>query len=383
MIKNIVNFFKKLLGNKSSDINNTNIKNNFSTVVDPKLILFEAFSGKSYSDTPKAIYKYMQDSEDFSNYHFVWAFTDTNKHGSFPDNTDLVEYRSKEYFEYCKKAGAVITNTLLDSSVDLKEDQQYILCHNTPFKKIGCDAGGTQSGYKIESEKITALLSNSRYCTEKLISAFDLKESGRENIIIEKGAPRNCALISYSEDNTAQIKRRLGLPNDKKIILYCPNQLDSLADLESIRKNCGDDFVLLFYTRFKEHSISMKKYTGYVFDMSDYDDINDLFIISDMMLTDYSDVIFDYAALDRPMIFYFNDVNTNDLYFGTAMLPGFTVQSQENLEEALSRVLNDMRSGGNGLLRYSAAMKAFRKKFSTYDCENCTCEIVKKIFNNS
>lgn len=383
MIKNIIDFFKKLLGNKSSDNDNPNKEAVLSTAADPKLILFEAFSGKSYSDSPKAIYEYMQSSADFDDHHFVWAFTDVNKHGSFPDNTDLIEYRSKEYFEYCTKAGAVITNTMLDSSVDLKEDQKYILCHNTPFKKIGCDADDTQNRYKTESERITALLSNSRYCTEKLISAFDLKASGRENIVIEKGAPRNCTLFSYNDDMAIQIKSRLGLPNDKKIILYCPNQLDSLADLESIRKNCGDDFAVLFYTHFEEHSINLKKYTGYVFDVSDYDDINDLFIISDMLLTDYSDVIFDYAALDRPMIFYFNDVNTNDLYFGTAMLPGFTVQSQEKLEEALSRVLNDMRIGGNGLLRYSAAMKAFRKRFSPYDCENCTSEIVKDIFKST
>ena len=69
-----------------------------------------------------------------------------------------------------------------------------------------------------------------------------------------------------------------------------------------------------------------------------------------------------------------------DFYFGTAMLPGFTAQTQPKLEACLNSVLEDMRNGGDGLLQYKAAMEAFRKKFSPLDSADCAERVAGEIF---
>ena len=375
---------------------------------DPKLVLFEAFQGRSYACSPRAIYEYMQNSEQFKDYHYVWVFRNTKAHGNFPDNTKLVKFDSAEAFKYYAKAGTWIVNSRLRDFIEPGDGQKYVQCwHGTPFKKIGCDieaAGNATSTlqeiydeYTNEAEKISLMLSPSPFCTEKLVSAFNLKKLGKENIIIEKGYPRNTALFTFTDEKVKSIKSQLNIPEGKKVILYCPTFRDNQfsgdgynlrlsLDFEKLRKNCGDDFVILFRAHyFIADKFDFEKFSGYVYNVSEHDDINDLYIISDILITDYSSVFFDFANLKRPMLFYLYDVSEymtkmRDFYFGTAMLPGFTAHTHTKLESCLCNVLDDLRNGGNGLLRYERALEAFRKKFNPLDSADCTANVVKEIF---
>lgn len=375
---------------------------------DPKLVLFESFQGRSYSCSPRAIYEYMINSPEFKDYRYVWVFRNTNAHGSFPSNTKLVRFDSDESFKCYAKAGTWIVNSRLRDFIKPENGQKYVQCwHGTPFKKIGCDvqaAGNATSTveeihaeYINEAKKISVLLSPSPFCTQKLTSAFGLKALGKEEIIVENGYPRNASLFYFNSEKVSNIKRYFGIPENKKVILYCPTfrdnqfsgegyQLKLKLDFERLRKNCGDDFVVLFRAHyFIASHFDFEKYSGYVFNASRYDNINDLYIISDALITDYSSVFFDYANLNRPILFYHYDVEEyktqmRDFYFGTAMLPGFIAQTQDKLEECLNQVLDDIRNGGDGLLKYKAVMKAFRKKFTPLDNEKAAETAVREIF---
>lgn len=377
---------------------------------DPKLVLFESFQGRGYSCSPKAIYEYMQKSPEFKDYRYVWVFRDLKAHGEFPENTTLVKFDSAESFKYYAKAGTWIVNSRLRDFITPAKGQRYVQCwHGTPFKKIGCDieaAGNATSTteeiyneYTNEAKKISLMLSPSPFCTEKLVSAFNLKSLSKENIIIEKGYPRNDALFTFDDEKVKGIKAHFGIPENKKVILYCPTFRDNqyggegyklklALDFESLRQNCGDDFVILFRAHyFIADRFDFDRFSGYVLNASDYDDINDLYIISDILVTDYSSVFFDYANLNRPILFYLYDVSEymtkmRDFYFGTAMLPGFTAQTQPKLEACLNSVLEDMRNGGDGLLQYKAAMEAFRKKFSPLDSADCAERVAGEIFSS-
>lgn len=399
------NILKKLyLGKKAESFS----KISEGTEIDSKLVLFESFQGRSYACSPKAIYEYMVNSQEYSDYRYVWVFRDVKAHGKFPENTKLVKFDSDESYEYYSKAGTWIVNSRLRDFIVPKEGQKYVQCwHGTPFKKIGCDieAGGNATStleeihneYTNEAKKISLMISPSRFCTEKLVSSFNLKELGKEDRIIEKGYPRNDALFKFDSEKVKSIKNRLGIPADKKVILYCPTfrdnqfggegyKLDVEIDFDSLKKNCGDDFVVIFRAHyFIAEKFDFKKYEGYVINGSDYDDINDLYIISDVLITDYSSVFFDYANLNRPILFYLYDVSEyttkmRDFYFGTAMLPGFTAQVQAKLEVCLNDVLNDIRNGGDGLLRFKKAMDAFRKKFCPLDGAECAKLVADEIF---
>lgn len=399
------NFFKNsYINKKASDYQK--ISENSKT--DPKLIVFESFQGRSYSCSPKAIYKYMLSSEEFSDYKYVWVFRDLEVHGEFPENTTLVKFDSQEAFKAFAAAGTWIVNSRLRDFYVPREDQKYIQCwHGTPLKKIGCDitcSGNATSTvdeihaeYESDAEKIYKFISPSDYTTEKLISAFNLEKIGKQSAVIQQGYPRNDALFNTSEEYVQNIRASFNIPAEKKVVLYCPTFRDNQhnsdgysleigMDFMSLKEKFGDDIIILFRAHyFIASKFDFQKYNGFVVDVSNYDDINDLYLISDILITDYSSVFFDFANLNRPMIFYFYDEKEyrseiRDFYFGTAMLPGIAASNEEKLEKALGDILSDFKKGGNGLMRYKTAISAFNKRFNPLEDGHSAERSVKEIF---
>lgn len=399
------NFFKNsYINKKASDYQ----KISQNTKTDQKLVVFESFQGRSYSCSPKAIYKYMLSSEEFSDYKYVWVFRDLEVHGEFPENTTLVKFDSQEAFKAFAAAGTWIVNSRLRDFYVPREDQKYIQCwHGTPLKKIGCDitcSGNATSTvdeihaeYESDAEKIYKFISPSDYTTEKLISAFNLEKIGKQSAVIQQGYPRNDALFNTSEEYVQNIRASFNIPAEKKVVLYCPTFRDNQhnsdgysleigMDFMSLKEKFGDDIIILFRAHyFIASKFDFQKYNGFVVDVSNYDDINDLYLISDILITDYSSVFFDFANLNRPMIFYFYDEKEyrseiRDFYFGTAMLPGIAASNEEKLEKALGDILSDFKKGGNGLMRYKTAISAFNKRFNPLEDGHSTERTVKKIF---
>ena len=349
------------------------IKYNITTLgikVDEKTIIFCSFNGKSYSCSPKAIYEYMKDNEEYKEYKFIWAFKNINDYEEMKKNhnTYLVKINSKEYKKYLAKAKYWIFNYKIPDYLYPKKQQIFLQCwHGTPLKRLGCDLihfdnvlntmKEMKKRYKIEASKFNYFISPSKFASEKFISAWNLKEIGKENIIIEKGYPRNDFLFNYTEDDVRKIKQKLGIEKDKrKIILYAPtyraNQHDAGVgytykeeiNFEKFREKFGNDYIVLFRPHyFIANVFDFEKYKGFVYDVSKLDDINELYIITDLLITDYSSVFFDFANLKRPMIFYMYDLEhyrdkSNGFYMGLEELPGKITQTQEELEEEIQRL---------------------------------------------
>ncbi len=382
-----------------------------SSETDLKLAVFESFQGRSYSCSPKAIYEYMLSDPAFADYRYVWIFRDTSAHGNFPENTQLLKYGSYESLQAYARAGTWIVNSRLRDFIAPRPEQKYIQClQGTPFKKIGCDAvragsdaptvEDTHLEYVKEAQKIYKFISPGKFTTEKLISAFDLKKYGKEDRIIQQGYPKNDALFNTPLENVEKIKADLNIPKNKKVVLYCPTYRDYQfngngysqkigMNLDSLKNKLENDAVILFRAHYLvTDNFNFEKYEGFVIDVSKYDDINHLFLASDILITDYSSVFFDYANLNRPIIFYHYDLeeyknNIRDFYFGTAMLPGLVVSEQEKLETALLAIISNLKKGGNGLGRYAAALSAFNKRFNPIEDGNSAKRTVNAIFNTT
>ena len=200
------------------------------------------------------------------------------------------------------------------------------------------------------------MVSPSKFCTEKYISAFNLKKVGKDKCILETGYPRNDALFTFDDKYVNNLKKELGIPRDKKIILYAPTWRDNqyktgtgysynlALDFDKFRDKFSKDYVILFRTHYLvAEAIDLNKYKGFIYNVSDYSDINDLYILADMIITDYSSVFFDYANLRRPMIFYMYDLeeyknNMRDFYFSLDELPGPIVESEEDLYKEIKNI---------------------------------------------
>lgn len=356
--------------------------------VDEKLIVFESFMGRQYSCSPRMLYEEMINNPEYADYRFVWAFKQPKKFKYLKANrnTWLVTYGSGEYCRIYAKAKFWVTNSRLKSYINPKENQYIIQTwHGTPLKRLGFDiekyrgsdleTERLEEQYALEAKRTSYMLSPSEFYKEKITSAFNLKAYGKENIFIDGEYPRNTYLNTLKEEQIKKIKKKLWIPEGKKVILYAPTWRESelqrgkgikytlAVDFEKWQKVLGDDVVVLFRSHyFISNYISLGKYAGFVKNVSTYNDINELYAISDVLITDYSSVFFDYANLERPMLFFMYDYETykNELrgfYLSEDELPGPILKE----EDELLRVLKNYNGEG-----YEEKYKAFNEKFNPY-----------------
>lgn len=374
--------------------------------VDEKTIIFACFNGKSYSCSPKAIYKYMLSSKKYKDYKYIWAFRNPENYKELENNrnTKLVKIHSKKYKKYLAKAKYWIFNYKIPDYIYPKKNQIFVQCwHGTPLKRLGCDLEhfdnvlntmkGIKKRYKIEASKFSYFISPSKFASEKFISAWNLKETGKENIILEEGYPRNDFLFNYTKNDEENIKKKLGIEKDnRKIILYAPTYRSDQhetgvgytykeeLDFTRLQKKIGDKYIILFRPHyFIANSFDFEKYKGFVYNVSNIDDINELYIISDMLITDYSSVFFDYANLKRPIIFYMYDLDhyrddSNGFYIDLNELPGKIVKTQEELEDEINNI--------NINFKYDEKYRKFNEKYNYLDDGNASKRVVEKLIQD-
>ncbi len=372
--------------------------------VDEKTIFFEVFGGRNYSCSPKYIYEKMITMPEFKDYKFVWAFKKKSKHDvKQTDNLIFVKHNSKNYYKYCASSKYWIVNSIMGEHIKKKKDQIYVQCwHGTPLKKLRNDievTGAVLNTVKEirkrndrDSSRFDYFLSPSKYATEKFISAFNLKNLGKENIIIEEGYPRNELLFTYTEDDVRRIKEKFEIPENKKIIFYLPTFRDNQhttgvgytynlgIDFGRLRENFADKYVILFSPHyFVSNKIDLSEYEGFVINVNrKMDDINELYIISDIIMTDYSSVFFDFANLKRPMLFYMYDLddyqnNLRDFYLDLDELPGPIAKTQDELEANLENIDEISK-------QYEEKYKKFNQKFNYLDDKDATIRVINRIF---
>lgn len=360
--------------------------------VDDKLIVFDCFNGRNYADSPRALYLEMISDKKYKDFKYVWFFKDIDANKKYFRNhkkTFLVKDRSKEAYRYFASAKYVIVNAVLHEEIKKKKGQVFVQCwHGTPLKKLRCDIEYESNLLKskkeikrtndIDVKRFDYFISPSKFCTEKFISAFNLKELKKEDILIETGYPRNDILFKYSKKDVDSVKKELKIPNNKKVILYAPTFRDNQyksgtgfsyelgLNLDELKEELNDEYIILFRTHYYvTNSIDLNKYKEFVYDVSTYNDISDLYIISDLLITDYSSVFFDYANLRRPILFYMYDRKEyrdklRDFYFDLKILPGPIVEKEEDLIKNIKNInmYYDL---------YNNKYKAFNKKFNYLD----------------
>ena len=149
----------------------------------------------------------------------------------------------------------------------------------------------------------------------------------------------------------------------------------------SLKKKFQDEYVILFSPHyFVAKSVDVSQYKGFVIDVTDNDDINDMYIISDIIMTDYSSVFFDFANLKRPMLFYMYDLDIykgklRDFYLDLNELPGPIAQTQEELEKNLANIDKEFQKNQKKYAKFNA-------KFNYLDDGNASERVIKKIFKD-
>ncbi|EZX25757.1 hypothetical protein V070_00255 [Staphylococcus aureus C0673] len=331
--------------------------------VNNETIVFESFGGKNYSDSPKYIYEYMQ--KHYPKLNYIWVFKNPDQN-VITGNAVKVKKGSKEYYDAYSKAKFWVTNARLPLYLNKKDNQIYIQTwHGTPLKRLANDMkivrmpGTTTPKYKknfyAETSRWDYLISPNRYSTNIFKTAFWMDE----NRTLEIGYPRNDILVNRSNDQKyiEKLKKELNIPKGKKIIMYAPTWRDDefvkkgkylfdlKINLENLQKELGDEFVILLRMHYLiSNALDLSGYEDFAIDVSNYNDISELYLISDALITDYSSVMFDFGILKRPQYFFAYDIEKYDKglrgFYMDYMndLPGEIITDEFKLAEELKDI---------------------------------------------
>ncbi len=280
--------------------------------IDDKLVVFVSFMGMGFNDSPKAIYDYMQSDEKYKGYRCVWAFEHPEKFAEL----DTVRIDSLAYFKTALKAKYWITNTNIERGLKFKKQSQVYLntWHGIALKHIGNDCPGRMD-YNFDT--VDYLVVSGDHDEKVWKSAFNADE----RTYLRCGMPRNEELWLATEAQKKELREKLGIPENKKVILYAPTWRDSLdggksykitppIHFDAWKKELGGEYIVLFRAHHQTTEILGVQYDEFVRDVSDYPMVNDLMIASDMLITDYSAIAFDYAILCKPILCYAYDYET-------------------------------------------------------------------------
>ncbi|HET8690045.1 MAG TPA: CDP-glycerol glycerophosphotransferase family protein, partial [Candidatus Saccharimonadales bacterium] len=296
-----------------------------------------------------------------------------------------------------------VTNSMIPLEVAKKTDQVLLQTwHGTPLKRLRNDivedtknAMNSVKDFKRKNDADTVrydyMVSPSRFASRAFETAFDLKRLGKQDILIETGYPRNDYLFKFKPTDVQAIKSRLGLPENKKVLLYAPTWRDdqhtasqgyvyrSPTDWDYLQDKLADDWVILFRAHYMvANAFNFDKYQGFIYNVSDLDDVNQLYVTADALMTDYSSVFFDYANLKRPMLFYMYDLDhykdeLRGFYFDIKELPGDIVKTE-------AAIVKDLADLGAYQARYAKKYDAFNQKFNYLDDAMASRRVIDKVF---
>lgn len=361
--------------------------------IDKNLILFESGLGKQYADSPRYIYEEIL--RRGLNYKKVWVY---NKQRRFKDpKTKYVKRLSMKYYYYLARSGYWVNNQNFPTYIKKRPGTTYVQTwHGTPLKKMLFDIENVQGRTEDYVERVHGatknwdyLISPSAYATRAFKSAFHY--DGR---ILEIGYPRNDIFYRKEKTEVAKnVRAKLRLPKDKKVILYAPTFRDNQTngankftfdinfDYEKMKEKLGRDYILLLrmHVVVKNKVVIPDEYRDFVYNVSNYPDIQELYLISDILITDYSSVMFDFANTKRPILFYTYDLELyRDVLRGFYLdfeneAPGPLIRTNDELIEAIERI-DDIQK------QYSDKYKAFHDKYCSLEDGHAAERLVDQVF---
>jgi CDP-glycerol glycerophosphotransferase len=355
-------------------------------------VVYSSFVGRQYSDSPRAIHEELV--RRGAPLEHLWVVRDGRC--AVPDTAAVLREGSREYHEAMARARYIVSNDHFPEWFERRDDQLCLQTwHGTPFKKLGFDVSDLrkqvrkfQRHWDRQQRNWQYVLSPNRFSTPILRRAYQV-----EGEMLETGYPRVDVLARPDREALSrQLRAQLGIPEDKRTVLYAPTfrdhvtdrrnrfRLELALDLERLRAAVGEDTVVLFR---KHHYIIDPVPTtadGFVRDVSAYPDGTELMLAADVLMTDYSSMMVDFANTGRPMLFFTYDLDAYedeirgfylDDFVGT--VPGPLLRTTDEVADALQG-LDDVSA------RYADRYSAFREAFCELDDGHAAARVVDRLF---
>ncbi|GAA2550828.1 hypothetical protein GCM10010435_21200 [Winogradskya consettensis] len=353
-------------------------------------VLFESFGGRQYSDSPKAMHEELVRRGLPLEAQYL---TVRDGQAATPETLSTARLGGTEWYDALATSRYIVTNSHLPDWFERRPGQIVVQTwHGTPLKRIGFDVTDIRHAdrnylQRVEKEtpNWTFLVSPNRFSTPILQRAF---RYGGE--MLESGYPRNDVLFHNDPVATAAIGKRIGLPAGKRVILYAPTWRDDefygqgrykmsmQLDLAAARRMLGDDHVLLVRRHPNVVDPIPDDGSGFVIDVSTYPDMADLLSVTDVLITDYSSVMFDFANTGRPILLFTYDLEhyrdkLRGFYFDFEReAPGPLLMTSEDVVKTLAEIAVDPGA-------YADERAAFQARFCDLDDGSATKRVVDRM----
>src|SRR4051794_9191572 len=354
-------------------------------------VVYASFGGRQYSDSPRAIHEELVRRD--APVEHLWVVRDGM--AQVPPTAGVLREGSREHHEALARARFVVSNDHFPDWFARRPDQVCLQTwHGTPLKRLGLDVSETRKSIRRFQRRWAQQVDNWQYVVSP--NAFSTPILRRayaiEGEMLETGYPRSDVLARPDRDDASRrLRERLGVPEGARTVLYAPTyrdhvvdsrgryRLDLNLDLDRLRKAVGPDTVILFR---KHHYVADAVPTGpngFVRDVSSYPDGTELLLAADVLLTDYSSIMFDFANTGRPMLFFTYDLEAyqDEIrgfyldYMGT--VPGPLLSTTDAVGEAL-RELDAVRG------EYAQRYDEFVQTFCALDDGRAAARVVDRVF---
>lgn len=309
-------------------------------------VLFQSMIGRTFGDSPKVIYSAMLKDTYFSNYKFFWAFVDVDEF-DVPDATK-VSINSFRYFITSLKCGIWVGNSGIERGLKYKHRKTLFINtgHGAAFKYIG-NAVSNRRDFNFKDVDF--------FCTvSEMDKEIRMRDMGvRSEALKMIGYPVNDYLYDLTPEKIASLRKKYNIPDGKKVICYAPTWRESTnkgksydinppIDINKWKKELSSDYVLMLRIHHLTTKILGISYDDFVLDGSSYFPSYEVLAITDLLISDYSSILFDFSILERPMFAFAYDYDDyrkkRGLYISPYdILPNSTFVDEDSLILAIKK----------------------------------------------
>ena len=325
--------------------------------IDDNVVLYESYHGASISCNPFAIYTALASDPAYSHLTHVWAINDVThapKEMTNAANIIIVERKSHLYRRYVATAKYLINNNTFMPWFIRRPEQKYLnTWHGTPMKGLGKDLKSTFMSHKNVSRNFlhaTHLLSPNSHTSDVMISRHDIVGSFK-GIIAETGYPRNDRVLINQGDDQARLAKKLKLDPALPTVLYAPTWRGTtahpLVDMERLIHDLEALAKLKCNLLFRGHHMSETLIAVQGFNSVPADvETSALLSATDILITDYSSICFDFMPTGKPVIYYAYDYEEycrdRGMYLDIHTLPGVVAQDCPQLCTAIETAFGQL-----------------------------------------
>lgn len=346
-------------------------------------IVFDSFLGKGYSDNPKFLAEEFLERGEFE---LVWIVTNKNQE-NFPERMEVVKHNSLAEIYHLATAKVWIDNCRKHYQLEKRKEQFYVQTWhgNIAGKKVEADVLETLSEEYIkcaqkDSEMADVFLSGSKWASQNYRDAFWYKGK-----ILEYGLPRADIFYQSPEKYIKRVYEYYNLNSDEKLAIYAPTfrtddnfecySLNYKRLLKYLETEWGGKWKIL--VRLHPHIQNLQNMISYdecILNGSEYKDISELIIASELLITDYSGCMFDAMETGKKVLLFATDIQDYMLdrgtYFSFDELPFLLAENNDELCKNIQ--LFDE-------IIYKKKVVEFMKKCGFCNCDNSTKRIVDYI----